>query len=168
MADRTVSEHRMPRTPRGWSIAQRVAYYTAQPNERGCRLWLGAKDNFGYGQLMCLRDGMKRPIKAHRLAWEIAKGLVPSGLYVCHRCDTPACVRVEHLFLGTHADNQADKVAKGRQERGIAHGMAKLTDDQVRAIRADMRLQRIIAAEYGIAQARVSEIKSRKSWSHVT
>ena len=58
---------------------------------------------------------------AHRMAWELEHGPIPGDLWVLHRCDNPPCVRLDHLFLGTHADNMADKVAKGRQARGDDH-----------------------------------------------
>lgn len=61
-------------------------------------------------------NGQKQYV--HRLMWEIINGPIPSGLFVLHRCDNPACVEPGHLFVGTHADNMADMVAKGRSTRG--------------------------------------------------
>lgn len=78
----------------------------------GCWLWLAGKHPRGYGQIH--HDG--RLLKAHRLAWEFANGPIPAGLAVCHRCDNPSCVRLDHLFLGTAKDNHADMYAKGRHK----------------------------------------------------
>lgn len=132
----------------------------------GCWLFDGGLVNGGYGQV---RRGLKKAL-AHRAAWEAANGPIPPGLCVCHKCDTPRCVNPAHLFLGTGADNMADKVAKGRQHRpaGEAHGQAKLTESMVRAIRADGRKQYEIAKAFGIGQAQVSRIKTGRRWSGTT
>lgn len=87
----------------------------------------------------------------HRFSWTLAHGIIPSGLHVCHHCDTPLCVRPDHLFLGTPKENQLDSVRKGRRaygdrngsrlhpekltQVGEAHWKAKLSDDQIAAIR---------------------------------
>lgn len=76
----------------------------------GCIEWVGCLDRGGYGYIG--RDSKK--ISTHRLAWEIANGPIPDGLYVCHSCDNPKCCNVDHLWLGTNAENQADSRAKGR------------------------------------------------------
>jgi hypothetical protein len=75
-----------------------------------CWLWTGVK-SVGYGHMW---DGSGRPKHAHRLSWEIHHGPIPSGMDVLHRCDTPACVRPDHLFIGTASDNMLDAVSKGR------------------------------------------------------
>jgi hypothetical protein len=77
-----------------------------------CWLWQGAKDRSGYGNF-CLPG--PRYTKAHRVAWLLETGVFPTGLLVCHHCDTPGCVRPDHLFLGTPLDNNRDCQAKGRR-----------------------------------------------------
>lgn len=83
-----------------------------------CWLWTGHKIPRGYGRLRL--NG--RLILAHRVAYELEIGPVPNGLLVLHHCDVRACVNPAHLFLGTHADNAADRDAKGRQAKGNRHG----------------------------------------------
>jgi hypothetical protein len=134
-----------------------------------CWLWTSTRSGNGYGQFWL--DGRYRP--AHQVAWEIATGRdFPLGMQACHTCDTPLCVRPDHLFVGTPADNQADKVDKGRQFRPIGelHPNRVLSDERVRQIRR-MRLrglrQSAIAAEIGCHQSTVSLVLSGHIWSHV-
>lgn len=127
----------------------------------GCWLWLGAVSRTGYARFT---DG------AHRIAWEAYRGAIPNGLHVLHRCDNRLCVNPEHLFLGTNADNVADKVAKGRQGRtvGTDHPAAKLSEDSVRLIYSDNRPFSAIAAAFGVTKGTVIGIKNGSSWVHIT
>lgn len=79
--------------------------------ESACLTWSGARSKGGYGQKRV--EG--RVLYVHRLAWEEAYGPIPDGLFVLHRCDNPPCYEPTHLFLGTNADNMADRDAKRRQ-----------------------------------------------------
>jgi hypothetical protein len=97
--------------PQGPSVADRLAArLERKPN--GCLEWTGFTDDRGYGRIWV--DGKCQ--KAHRIAWELANGLIPDGMCVCHRCDNPPCCDVEKcLFLGTQVENIADMDAKGRR-----------------------------------------------------
>lgn len=75
-----------------------------------CWIWTGAKRAEGYGKINFNRV----ELRTHRVAYEIAHGAIPEGLHVCHHCDNPSCVRPDHLFVGTSADNTRDRVSKGR------------------------------------------------------
>lgn len=133
-----------------------------------CWIWVAAKSSAGYGQFRM--SGLL--IYAHRYSWEISNGIIPPKMCVLHRCDNPACVNPNHLFLGTQTDNMADKVAKGRQRAGTAgngekNHKAKLTLADVMEIRKSSLSGKTLAQKYGIHPGTVTKIKLRQTWRHV-
>lgn len=105
--------------------------------------------------------------RAHRVAWELYRGPLSPDEHVLHSCDMTCCVNPDHLFLGDQQINVADKVRKGRQNRGENHGRAKLTESAVLLIRRDARLYSDIASAHGVSVQTVCDIKQRRSWSHL-
>lgn len=138
--------------------------YTPEPMS-GCWLWLGAPTNeMGYGQI---NDG-NRLQKAHRVSWILHCGEIPDGLWVLHKCDNPACVNPQHLFLGDLQANVDDMHKKGRAPVGERQPNAILSDAAVREIRSDERGPRALAKVYGVSHQKISQIKLRQRWRHVT
>lgn len=146
---------------------RRIENFWAKVDKSGeCWNWTAFKSK-GYGYIMC---GWKNPVRAHRFSWVLHNGDIPDGMFVCHRCDNPSCVRPDHLFLGTPADNVIDMVMKGRNVAcpGPKNGAVKLTPEQVRAIYLDPRTNKEIGISYGIASSLASYIRQRRLWSEYT
>jgi hypothetical protein len=133
--------------------------YIPEPNS-GCWLWIGATDRDGYGVTF-------PNIPAHRESYERHISEIPEGMHVLHKCDTRSCVNPTHFFLGTNAENMADKVKKGRQARGSKNGASRLTEAQVEAIKRDDRPLTPIAKEYGVTIRIISLIRRHELWNHM-
>lgn len=104
-------------------------------------------------------------INHSRAVWEENIGAIPEGMFVLHRCDNPLCIRLDHLFLGTHEDNMKDMVSKGRSNRErIADFYGKLTRKEVESIRQDRRKLKEIAAEYKVSISTISLARRGKTW----
>jgi len=131
--------------------------------ENGCWEWIGTKSQCGYGVISV--GGIK--VFAHRLMYTLFNGIIPDGIFVCHKCDNPSCCRWDHLFLGTVQENSRDMVNKNRQAKGENIGSAKLTEHDVLNIRQDTRPTKEIAAEYNIDSAYVCRLKKRCKWRHL-
>lgn len=157
------------------------ASWMGEPNS-GCWLWLGReRGSNNYGSLKV--DGKNHV--AHRYSYKRFVGEIPDGLYVLHRCDNPACVNPNHLFLGTIQDNTDDKVRKGRQAKGdrlsiaqknspkkprgeLAYNskLSKAEVEQIRILAAERTYpQRKIAKMFGVTQALVSRIHLKGIWN---
>lgn len=93
------------------SVVARFLRFVPVLDESVCWEWMGSRSK-GYGQLA--RGAKKPPFKAHRLAYEIFKGVAPGPRGVLHRCDNPACVNPNHLELGDQRKNMRDAAARGR------------------------------------------------------
>ncbi len=104
----------------GYRTAIEIRFWDKVVKSDECWEWQGAHDPRGYGFIGAPGGG--KNLLAHRVSWELHNGAIPQGRYVLHRCDNPRCVRPDHLFLGTHADNMADRQAKGRQAQGDGQG----------------------------------------------
>lgn len=136
----------------------------------GCWNWKGAMNAGGYGSFGV--EGVT--YLAHRLSWGMSNKTDPAGLYVCHRCDNPRCVRPDHLFLGTATDNVNDRDSKRRGRwrgrPGTTNSLAKLTDDSVRKMRrrqSDGASYTDLAREFGVTRMVAWRICQRRSWAHV-
>jgi len=134
--------------------------------KNGCWEWTGCLNEHGYGAFCKKHTG---ELLAHRASWKIHNGELPKELHVCHKCDVPLCVNPNHLFLGTNADNVADKIAKGRSsydgfKPGEDHPQSILTSEQINSIRLDGRNAAEIAKIYGVSRSHIDGIKSGKTW----
>jgi hypothetical protein len=131
-----------------------------------CWPWTAGRNHQGYGRMRVFY----RAIAAHRLAFMVSTGSDPGDLAVLHTCDNPPCCNPAHLFLGTLADNNRDRAAKGRSCRGEEQKDAKLTADAVRAIRARSRAGeqgKDLAADFGVSRSAISLILRGRTWRHV-
>ncbi len=152
----------MPHKERFWTKVRRSS---------GCWEWTGCFSDTGYGNFYA--EGQLH--LTHRYSWEQSNGKIPRGLCVLHKCDNRACIRPDHLFLGSKRDNTRDMFFKGRQRnlgitKGQDHGQSKLTNDDVLRIRAGVaagRTQRSFAKELGVSEALISKVVLRKYWRHI-
>jgi HNH endonuclease len=156
------------RTP---SLTDRFWDRVGKKTSGGCILWTGTICK-GYG---VINEG-GRSLKAHRISYELMIGPIPEGLRVLHDCpdgDNPRCINPQHLWLGTDADNMADKVSKGRGRAGVGerNRAAILKEGGVRKIRRRYETGRFtmreLGEQFGVCDQTISLIVNRKTWAHV-
>lgn len=137
-----------------------VAEFVEANPDTGCQLWSGRRTPKGYGSAKVGGE----LFLVHRAVWTAANGPIPFGKLVCHRCDMPPCVNLEHLFLGSISDNTKDAADKGRLptvfRRGVEHPRLKLTDDDVRRIRTSPASARELGLLFGVKRDSIIQIRS--------
>lgn len=149
-----------PRRPLAERLWERV-----DVSGMACWPWMGATHRNGYG---VISDSSGRQLLTHRVAWNLTTGqtLTPQDM-VLHSCDNPRCCRPDHLRKGTHAENMADRQARGRQLRWGRHHQAKLTASDVRTIRtrvAQGERQVAIARALGLSRSAINHIVRERTW----
>lgn len=178
-----VAAGRFPkRTPAGFSLAEVENWIAERAREKsafeirrfeekvdrgpsaGCWLWRGAMTG-AYGSYRL--KGAARG--AHRVAYEMYVGPIPDGMYVCHRCDVPACVNPAHLFIGDHDANMRDMADKGRANVRVGedHERAKLTDEGAIAVRRGQLSVADAARKFGMSKAAVYHVLAGRTWKHL-
>lgn len=163
-----MARSKAPVTERFWSKVDKTG---------DCWVWMASKGPRGYGLFQI--DGAAK--RAHRVAWELIHGAIPAGLFVCHRCDNPSCVRPSHLFLGTDLENVADMHSKGRARKasGDRHwtktnpenlNTAKLNPERVREIRrlhSEGVSTKDLAERFELGRLAIQRVVSRRTWRGV-
>ena len=135
-------------------------------NNTDCVIWTKALDSHGYGQSW--RHG--KPYKAHRAAWEEHYNVVlSSDQFLLHKCDTPACINPDHLYIGNQKDNMQDRKNRNRwiPPKGEEVSWSKLTEAEIKLIKELPGLHKDIAKQFGISRSCVSLIKGNKRWKHI-
>ena len=142
-----------------------VRFWSKVKKGDGCWEWLAGKDNKGYGRFHL--NG--KSTIAHRTALKFSGVDIPDDMFACHKCDNPACVNPDHIFIGTCADNLRDMAEKGRSTHGEKNPNAKLCLNDVLLIRdlCKTQAQTVIAEWFGISSATVSCIHRRKRWADI-
>ena len=131
---------------------------------RKCIEFEGCKAPNGYG----VKRFNGQTHRAHRVAWMEVHGSIPEGMCVLHKCDNPPCININHLFLGTQADNIKDCIEKNRFPRGEINGLSILTDDDIKSIRKSVgQTQQDLADEYDVCRANIGKILRYETWRHV-
>lgn len=143
-----------------------------QPEQ--CWPWKGGLGNKGYGKIKL--EGTRIDVQSHVMAFELAHGSLPDGKIVCHTCDWPPCCNPGHLWAGTHPENHADMMKKGRNRSGAhkrpgeLNPKSKMTDEQVREVKRRISLgenNTQIAGSLSVHHSTISQIRVGKTWKHI-
>ncbi len=134
-----------------------------------CWKWTGKINCNGYGTFKERIEGKKVDLLAHRVSYEEFVGKIPTGFFVCHKCDTRDCVNPDHLFIGTHSDNMQDMIKKKRQNypSGELAGRSKISQkiaDEMRVLFFSGKTRKEISKLFGICRPHVSQILLNRLW----
>lgn len=144
--------------------------------QEGCWGWKGPIAKGGYPVMSC--KPAIGPDRGHRASWVIHNGPIPPGKFVCHHCDNPICTNPNHLWVGTHKENNDDKIRKCRDnytmpphKRGAENGASKLKEDQVLEIKKLILSGKScysICKDFGVSKQTILRIKNGVNWKHIT
>lgn len=151
------------------SIEDRFWQKVNKKSDDECWEWQGSLHHvWGYGNFRVCQ----KYTAAHRYSWSLHFGEIPMGMFICHKCDNPACVNPSHLFLGTPQDNVTDKIQKGRQAdvHGELNPRAKLSEEDAKTILLKHKQgmqNKTLADLYGVAPSTIYLLVSGKNWSYL-
>jgi len=128
-------------------------------NENGCDKWTGSRNKKGYAQIEY--KGKKE--LAHRVSWMINYGNIPPNMCICHHCDNPSCVRIDHIFLSSQAGNVLDMLKKQRQNSILLENDVK----EIKLLIKNGKPTRQIAEDYNCSKSAIDHIKYKRTWKHI-
>ncbi len=158
-----------PESPEYWKRTK-IRIEKKAKFEGDCLIWKASKNGNGYGQIFIKHKGFSRPIVASRAVWIANNGKIPQGYFICHSCDNPACIRLDHLFLGTQKDNIDDCIKKKRNSYGEKNHMSKLTEIQAKEIKNLKNTGKNIkelCEKYNVKPACIKHIWAGTRWKHI-
>ncbi len=134
-------------------------------NSNGCKIWNRSKDNHGYGYY-CI-GGRNR--KSHRLLFQLRFPGDYTKKVVRHKCDIPGCCNIDHLEIGSQADNIRDMIDRKRAAIGSKMPTSKLNEIQVLQIKERLKNHHTkdIAKDFGVANTTIAAIKNGRTWKDI-
>lgn len=136
--------------------------------QEGCWDWKGYIARTGYAEIGRSKNFHEK--NAHRISWMIHKGNIPEGMYICHKCDNPKCTNPDHLFIGTHQDNDKDRDEKGRNVKGEDVESSILKDQDIKEIKTLLTQGKScleISRKYDVSHDAIKRINKNETWKHI-
>jgi hypothetical protein len=162
-----MENHIMARPIKGTTFWDRV-WLKTRITENNCIEYTGPRDACGYGRI----NRENKLVRLHRAVWEDKHGAIPEKYEICHTCDNPACININHLYAGTHKQNMMDMIARNRRRsfKGSLSPVSKLHENDIPLIRERISKGEkcyAIAREYGVTGEAILAIKHNRTWRHV-